>query len=57
MAGEHGEAYATYQRAARRTARIPERRYLLTRARRIPPDTQGADTANDGLGGMSHSRR
>jgi predicted RNA polymerase sigma factor len=38
MAGEHREAYATYQRAARRTASIPERRYLLTRSRCLPRD-------------------
>ena len=36
MAGEHREADAAYQRAARRTASIPERRYLLTRARSLP---------------------
>ncbi len=38
MAGEHREAHATYQRAARRTASIPERRYLLTRARSLVLD-------------------
>ena len=38
IAGDHSEAHATYQRAARRTASIPERRYLLTRAR----DLEGA---------------
>ena len=42
MAGEHGEAYATYQRAARRTASMPERRYLLTRATRLPRDGEDA---------------
>ena len=35
IAGDHREAHATYQRAARRTASIPERRYLLTRARSL----------------------
>jgi len=38
MAGEHREAYAIYRRAARRTASIPERRYLLARARCLPRD-------------------
>ena len=42
MAGEHREAYATYQQAARRTASIPERRYLLNRARHLPPDGHDA---------------
>ena len=36
MAGERGEAYSTYRRAARRTASIPERRYLLARAEGLP---------------------
>ena len=36
MSGEHDEAYSIYQRAARRTASIPERRYLLARARCLP---------------------
>ena len=40
MAGEHCEAHATYERAARRTASIPERRYLLTRARCLRRDGQ-----------------
>jgi RNA polymerase sigma factor (sigma-70 family) len=38
IAGEHREAQATYERAARRTASIPERRYLLTRATRLARD-------------------
>ena len=42
MAGEHREAYASYQLAARRTASIPERRYLLTRARHLPLDGHDA---------------
>jgi RNA polymerase sigma factor (sigma-70 family) len=39
MAGDHTAARASYRLAARRTTSIPERRYLDSRAARLPKDT------------------
>ncbi len=43
MAGEHREAYAAYRQAARRTASIPERRYLLARAAQLEHAARAPD--------------
>ena len=45
MAGRHAEAREAFQEAARRTASIPEKRYLLRRAESCNPAAENGDPA------------
>jgi hypothetical protein len=42
IAGDHDAAYRSYLRAATMTASLPEQRYLVRRAARLPPRTKPA---------------